>query len=220
MNPSIIRKVNSKKPEPEIIKEAAAIVRQGGVVAFPTRCLYGLGADAFDAGAVERVALIKQRPQDNPILVLIDSKQQLNELVSRIPPPAEALMQAFWPGRLTLIFEARSALPHQLTAGSGKIGVRLAGHPVAFALVKQVGRSITGTSANLSGSPGCYRVADLDSRVTAQMNLILDGGTLKGGAGSTVVDVTVHPPKILREGQVTANQIHSALLGLQKPPQQ
>ncbi len=206
-----MRRIDSDKPEPEIIKQAAAIIQQGGVVAFPTRCLYGLAAEALDPQAVDRVLQIKQRPADNPILVLVDSKQRLNDLIGQVPPPAEALMQTFWPGRLTLVFKARQNLPHQLTAHSGKIGVRLPGHPVAHALAKQVGRAITGTSANLSGQPGCFKVPDLDPEITAQVDLTLDGGTLKGGVGSTVVDITIDPPRILREGAVSAAEIRNCL---------
>jgi L-threonylcarbamoyladenylate synthase len=207
MRPSIIRKINSQKPETEIIKEAAAVIKQGGVIVFPTRCLYGLGADAMNPDAVERIIEIKQRPQDNPILVLIDSDNQLEMLVEKIPSAADAIMEAFWPGRVTLVFDARDTLPDSLTAQSGKIGVRLPGHPVAAAMVRQVKGPLTGTSANLSGRPGCYRLPDLDPQIAGQVDLILDAGTLQGGVGSTVVDVTEEPPRILREGQVTAGQI-------------
>jgi L-threonylcarbamoyladenylate synthase len=207
MRPSIIRKINSQKPETEIIKEAAAVIKQGGVIVFPTRCLYGLGADAMNPDAVERIIEIKQRPQDNPILVLIDSDNQLEMLVEKIPSAADAIMEAFWPGRVTLVFDARDTLPDSLTAQSGKIGVRLPGHPVAAAMVRQVKGPLTGTSANLSGRPGCYRLPDLDPQIAGQVDLVLDAGTLQGGVGSTVVDVTGEPPRILREGQVTASQI-------------
>jgi len=214
MRPSIIRKINATAPEPEIIAEAAAVIRQGGVIAFPTRGLYGLGADAFNPDAVEWVAKIKQRPEQNPILVLIDSKKQLESLVMHIPPAADAIMEAFWPGRVTLVFEARNSLPDQLTAQTGKIGVRLPGHPAACALVKHVRGPVTGTSANLSGRAGCRRAQDLDLQLAGQLDLILDGGTLRGGTGSTVVDVTVDPPRILREGQVAANDILSRVRGV------
>jgi L-threonylcarbamoyladenylate synthase len=209
MHPSIIRKINATIPEPEIIAEAAAVIRQGRVLAFPTRCLYGLGADAFNAEAVERAVKIKQRSEQNPILVLIDSKKQLESLVMHIPSAADAIMEAFWPGRVTLVFEARNSLPDQLTAQTGKIGVRLPGHPVAAAIVQQVKGPVTGTSANISGQPGCYRAQDLDPTIASQLGFILDAGTLAGGIGSTVVDVTVTPPRILREGQVTAGEVLS-----------
>jgi L-threonylcarbamoyladenylate synthase len=207
MRPSIIRKINPQKPEPEIIAEAAAVIKKGGVVVVPTRCLYGLAADAMNPDAVERIFEIKQRQQHNPILVLIDSNNQLEVLVEKIPPAADAIMEAFWPGRVTLVFEARNSLPARLTAQTDKIGVRLAGHPVAAALAKQSGCAITGTSANLSGCPGCKRLADLNPQIAGQVDLILDAGTLQGGVGSTVVDVTGQEPQILREGVVTAQEV-------------
>ena len=213
MSPSNIRKINSQKPEPEIIKEAATIIQRGGVIVFPTRCLYGLGADAMNPGAVERIIEIKQRPADNAILVLIHSKNQLEMLVEKIPPAAAAIMEAFWPGRVTLVFDARDTLPGLLTAQTGKIGVRLPGHPVAAAILRQVKGPVTGTSANLSGRPGCNRLADMGRQIAGQVDLVLDAGTLQGGIGSTVVDVTEEPPRILREGQVTAGQIMGSLTG-------
>jgi L-threonylcarbamoyladenylate synthase len=213
LNPKI-RKISPIAPEPGLIKEAAAMIKQGGVVVFPTRGLYGLGADALDPDAVEKIIKIKQRPADNPILVLIYSRRQLDSLVKNISPAAAAIMDAFWPGRVTLVFDACDSLSNRLTARSGKIGVRLAGHPVAAALVRQVGRPVTGTSANLSGRPGCRQVQYLDPPVAQQVDLILDAGVLEGGAGSTVVDVTIDPPKILREGQVPADDISGALSGI------
>ena len=207
MRLSIIRKINSRKPEPEIIAEAAAIIKKGGVVVFPTRCLYGLGADALDPHAVEKIIKIKQRPADNPILVLIDCRRQLDSLVVNISPVAMAIMDTFWPGRVTLVFEAGDTLSNRLTAHTGKIGVRLAGHPVASALIKQVGSPVTGTSANLSGKPGCRQIQYLDPPIAKRVDLVLDAGMLEGGVGSTVVDVTEDRPQILREGQVTAEQI-------------
>ena len=214
MRPAIIRKINPQKPEPEIIAEAAAVIRQGRVLSFPTRCLYGLGADALNSAAVERVVNIKQRSGQNPILVLIDSRKQLDSLVKVIPPAGDAIMDAFWPGRVTLVFEARHSLPSQLTARTGKIGVRLPGHPVALALAKHVQGPLTGTSANISGQPGCYRSADLDPAIADQLGLILDAGTLIGGVGSTVVDVTVTPPEILREGAVTGPDVLKLVSGV------
>jgi L-threonylcarbamoyladenylate synthase len=208
-----IKKIDPQEPEPELIEAAAGIIKQGGVIVFPTRCLYGLGADATNPGAVERIIEIKQRPADNAILVLIHSKNQLEMLVEKIPPAAGVLMEAFWPGRVTLVFDARDTLPGLLTARTGKIGVRLAGHPVAAAILRQVKGPVTGTSANISGRPGCHRLADMGFQITGQVDLVLDAGTLQGGVGSTVVDVTVAPPRILREGQITASQIMGSLNG-------
>lgn len=213
MRPSNIRKIDPQKPEAGIIEEAAGVIRRGGVIVFPTRCLYGLGADAMDPDAVERIIRIKQRPPDNPILVLIYAEAQLEMLVENIPPAAVAIMAAFWPGRVTLVFDALDTLPGLLTAQTGKIGVRLPGHPAASALLLEVKGPVTGTSANLSGSPGCSRVADMGPRIVEQADLVLDAGPLQGGVGSTVVDVSEDPPRILREGQVTAGQVMGALTG-------
>jgi L-threonylcarbamoyladenylate synthase len=209
-----IAKINPQNPEPDIIAEAATIIKNGGVVVFPTHCLYGLGADAHDPDAVEKIIRIKQRPADNPILVLIHCRRQLDSLAAHISPAAAAIMAAFWPGRVTLVFKSRAALPESLTVRSGKIGVRLAGHPVAAALAKQVGSPVTGTSANLSGRPGCHRVESLDPAITGGVDLVLDAGRLEGGAGSTVVDVTVEPPRVLREGQVGAAELWRTLAAI------
>jgi L-threonylcarbamoyladenylate synthase len=203
--------VNPRAPEPEAIGRAEAVIRAGGVVCFPTRCLYGLGADALKAEAVERVFEIKQRPADMPLLVLISRSAQLAELAERVPPIAQLLMERFWPGRLTLVLDARQHIPARLTAGTGKIGIRLAAHPVARALAEAVAGPITGTSANLSGGSGCRQIAELDPRIARQVDLILDGGPLKGGVGSTVVDVTGEAPVVIREGEVSKPEILAAL---------
>ena len=202
-----IYKTNHEHPDPEIIQRAVTVVKQGGVIAFPTRCLYGLGADAFNAAAVDRVFEIKQRPSQKPILILIDRRIQLERLVSHVSKAASRIMDQFWPGRVTLVFEAADTVQDYLTAGSGKIGIRLPGHPVAAALVDSLGGPLTGTSANLSGRPGCGRIADLDPQLIQQLDAILDAGPLKGGTGSTVVDVTQDIPRVLREGDISEKEI-------------
>jgi L-threonylcarbamoyladenylate synthase len=170
-----------------------------------------LGADALHRQAVHRVFAIKQRSEQNPILVLIDHPRQLAQLAKRIPDAATRLMEHFWPGRITLVLEAHDTLPDNLTANTGKIGVRMPGHAVALALVKAVSGPITGTSANLSGRPGCHRIDNLDAQIAGQPDLILDAGGLKGGIGSTVVDVSESKPRILREGEVTSREILAIL---------
>ncbi len=184
------------------IAAAGKIIRNGGVVVFPAKCLYGLAVDALNPKAVERVFDIKQRPVTNPLLVLIDNMNQLDLLVQKIPPIAICLIKRFWPGNITLVFNALPNLSPALTAGTGKIGVRIPGHPVARELVKQVEIPITGTSANISGRAGCSDIALLDPEISKRVDMILDAGILKGGAGSTVVDVTCDPVKVLREGVV------------------
>jgi L-threonylcarbamoyladenylate synthase len=208
---SKIVQIDPQHPADAAIMKAVAAVRAGGVIAFPTRCLYGLGADAFNAGAVERIFEIKQRSPHNPILILIDQTSRLERLVAHVSPAAARIMDHFWPGRITLVFKAGEAVPPYLTAGSGKIGIRLPGHPVAAALVRALQIPLTGTSANLSGRPGCRRIKDLEFQIAGKLDLILDAGPLKGGVGSTVVDVTVDPPIVLREGEISGAEIMTIL---------
>ena len=202
-----VYKVNPERPEVEIIQAAATVIKKGGVIAFPTTGLYGLGADAFNAAGVERLFDIKQRSYGKPILILIASPTQLQGLAASIPDTAVRIMDHFWPGGVTLVFEAAAGVPKILTANMGKIGIRLAGHPVAAALVNAANGPITGTSANFSGAAGCCRVEDLDPALIRRLDFIIDSGPLKGGRGSTVVDVTGKCLRILREGEVAANEI-------------
>lgn len=191
------------------IDQAIRILQAGGMVVYPTRCLYGLGVDAHNAAAVERVFAVKGRPCDRPISVLCDDAVCLRQIVRRVPPEGERIMRRFWPGWVTIVFEANLDLPAAVTAGKGKIGVRLPANPVAAALVTGFGRPITATSANLSGDEGCARVADLPRSVLDRVDLVLDVGDLEGGPGSTVVDVTGKAPVILREGLVSAPGLES-----------
>jgi L-threonylcarbamoyladenylate synthase len=195
-------------PDPEAIAAAVAAIRSGEVICFPTGSLYGLGADAFNPKAVRRLFEIKRRPSDKPVLVLVNGIDQLEQLVARVPPIGHDLMQRFWPGKLTLVFEASAAVPTQLTAGTGKIGIRLPGHPVARALVAELECPLTGTSANISGKPGCRRASDLPHSICSTVSLVLDSGSLAGGAGSTVVDISGERPVVLREGSIPSASIH------------
>ena len=202
-------KISPENPDLDIIQAAAAVIREGGVIAFPTRCLYGLGADAFNPEAVDRIFKIKQRSAAKPILILIDEPNRLKGLVTHISEAAKAISERFWPGRVTLVFDAGAKVPETLTAGTGKIGIRLAGHPVAAALARAMQAPITGTSANVSDCPGCHQIDDLQPAVAEQLDLIIDVGPLKGGRGSTVVDVTGKIPRVLREGAVSKKDILS-----------
>jgi L-threonylcarbamoyladenylate synthase len=169
-----LRSIDPLNPQPEIVKEAALSVSKGGVVCFPTRCLYGLGADALDPEAVKKVFQIKKRSFQKPILVLIKSKNDLHKLAKSVPPVAKSLMNRFWPGSVTIVFEAVDSLSTILTAGTGKIGVRLPGYPSACALVQALKNPMTGTSANISGSRGCTLIHDLDPFISDKLDLILD----------------------------------------------
>ena len=208
--PKIIS-LNPSTPQPDVISQAANIIKRGGIVSFPTRYLYGLGTNALNLEAVDRVFAIKQRPSNKPLSVLINHQNDLSLLVRNMPQAALSIMERFWPGDITIVFEANAALPLNLTAGTGKIGVRLPQYPVAVALTNAVKGPITATSANLTGRGGCSRVSDLDPLVADKLDLILDVGQLEGGTGSTVIDVTFDVPKILREGAVPAKNIFAIL---------
>ncbi len=202
-----IRKIDPVLPDESLIEKAARIIKAGGIIIFPTRTLYGIGADALNPKAVDRVFSIKKRLASKPISILVDSISAVRSLVSEIPPSAEVLMEKFWPGRMTIVFKADDQVPSNLTAGTGKIGIRVPEHPVAVKLLQFLDVPVTGTSANFSGSKGCHRITDLPSDMIGQMNLILDSGSLRGGIGSTVIDVTTFPPTILREGVVSRQAV-------------
>ncbi len=211
-NKTNIRVIDPMNPDMALVHEAEGIIRRGGVVVFPTRNLYGLGADALNVKAVERVFQIKKRPDHKPISVLIKSIKDLNRFVSEIPDGAFKIMEAFWPGKITLVFKARREIPDILTAGTGKIGIRLPGHPVAAALVNLLNHPITATSANFSGMEGAHQISDLPEEMVDMVSLILDAGPLKKGTGSTVVDVTTDPPKVIREGEVSFDDVFRNIL--------
>ena len=198
-------------PELDTIAKAGKILQNNGIVIFPAKCLYGVAANALNEKAVQKVFHLKKRPLNNPILVLIPDRNMLPNLSKSISTSAEKLMDAFWPGNLTLVFEARDKCPHLLTAGTGKIGVRIPSHPVAKALVSSVKFPITGTSANLSGHTGCNRTSQFVDSIIDAADLILDAGILKGGTGSTIVDVSTTNIKILRQGEVSAFKISETL---------
>ena len=212
MSPNI-KKIDPKNPGTALIREAAGIIREGGVVVFPTRGLYGLAAEAFNEQAIHQIFKIKQRSSDKAVLILFQSVQGLDRLVKSVPPAAAAIMAHFWPGKITIVFEASAALSPVLTAGTGRIGIRLPGFRVTSVLIEAVGSPITGTSANISGTDGCSNIEDIDAAVLEKADLVLDAGALEGGPGSTVIDVTVDPPEVLREGAVPGHEITSLLRG-------
>lgn len=194
--------VDPDRPEPFVIQRAAEVIRRSGVVVVPTETLYGLAANAFDEDAVSRIYEIKGRDCNNPVLLLIGKIEDLTPLVLSVPKTAQVIMDSLWPGHVTLVFEASKIVSPRLTGGSGKIGIRLCSHPVASQLAKAVGGAITGTSANLSGKGGCADARELDSQLIKRVDLVLDCGMSGEGIPSTVIDVTVDPPKVLRQGAV------------------
>lgn len=203
--------IDPVNPEPEIIAKAGKILQKKGIVIFPAKCLYGVAANALNETAIKKVFQLKKRSLNNPILVLIPNRKMLSSLVTSIPGQADKLMDAFWPGNMTLIFKAKPHISRFLTAGTQKIGIRIPLHPVAKALVELLNFPITGTSANLSDQGGCSRIDQLPLGIIEQSDMILDAGALKGGRGSTIIDVTTSPAAIIREGEVTTEQIKDCL---------
>lgn len=202
MNTKIV-KIDADNIQEDIINEAGSIIRQGGLVAFPTETVYGLGANALDEQAAGRVYAAKGRPSDNPLIAHICDIEMLAPLVKKIPEVAKSFMEAFWPGPMTLIFEKSDLVPKGTTGGLDTVAVRYPNHPIAVSLIKAAGVPIAAPSANLSGKPsptlGEHVIDDMDGRI----DMIIDGGMVGMGLESTIIDVTVEPPMILRPGFIT-----------------
>jgi L-threonylcarbamoyladenylate synthase len=202
-----VLKIDPEKPAPNLIKEAIRILKTGGVVAYPTETFYGLAADAGNEAAVEKLFRIKGRDFRNPVALIAASESQLGDLTAEIPDMARLLMETFWPGPLTLVFRTSRHVNTRLTADTGKIGVRISSHPLAAALAAGLGRPITATSANLSGRPECVSAPEVRRCLGHLIDLMIDGGATPGGKGSTFIDMTTHPPRMLREGAISVSDI-------------
>jgi L-threonylcarbamoyladenylate synthase len=199
---------NSSQRE-EAIKKAAGLIRKGTVVAFPTETFYGLAALATDYEAIARVYLLKRRAAHKSLSILVADVNELDNWIENLSREARHLAAHFWPGPLTLVFAAGKKLPANLTAGTGKIAVRISSHPVAQSLVQAVGGPITATSANRSGSPSCRSCEQVLSQLGDELEAIVDAGLTPGGKASTIADVTTWPPKVLRIGAITAQEVLS-----------
>ncbi len=182
------------------LARAVVVIKQGGVVAFPTETYYGLAVDPFNRQALERLFQIKQRPAAKPILTLIAELGQLPLLAADTPRLFSPLMAKYWPGPLTLVFPAISGLSSILTAGTGTVGVRISSHPVAQAMVQLAAMPITATSANISGRPPALNVLDIKEQFGDKVDLVVDGGSTPGGSGSTVVSCEQNGLMLLRQG--------------------
>lgn len=193
------------------LKEAAALLQQGDVVAFPTETVYGLGANALSDQAVLKIFEAKGRPGDNPLIVHIAKKNQLSDLVDNIPEVAGKLIQAFWPGPLTLVLKSRNGVSKYVTAGLDTIAVRMPDHPVALALMEVAGLPLAAPSANLSGKPSPTTAAHVEEDLSGKIAGLVDGGPTGVGLESTVVDCTMEIPVILRPGGVTKEQIEAVV---------
>jgi len=189
------------------IDEAVRCLRAGGVVAFPTDTLYGLGVDVFNTAALDRVFAIKERASGMALPVLIDSWSQLEELTTNVPARARVLADAFWPGPLTLVMNKAAGVPNGLTAGAPTVAVRLPDHPVPRAIMQRFGGPITGTSANISGGPDPMTLAELKALLGDRVDYVMTCGPTPRGTASTIVDITTEPPTPVREGAVPFRRV-------------
>ncbi len=191
------------------IEKGVRILQKGGVIAFPTDTVYGLGADAFNHTAVERIYQIKNRPKYQQFPLLISDVKQMTTLAGSIPEIAWFLARRFWPGGLTLILSKTNPAP-ACPPSALTIAVRVPNHPVCRALIEHLGNPITGTSANISGQPAALTAEEVEQQLEGKIDLIINGGKCPGGKESTIVDTTHEPPVILRQGIIPSHEIDKA----------
>jgi L-threonylcarbamoyladenylate synthase len=194
--------VNPLNPEAGPIDEAVYVLKRGGVIGYPTETVYGLAVDAYNEDALRKLFMIKEREMNKPISLLVRDVAMVEAVASRIPPVALSLIRGYWPGALTIIFAASERCSPILTGQSGKIGVRISPHRIVQTLLDAFKNPITATSANLSGMPSVVDSHEVYRVFRGKIDLVIDGGTAPGEGESTVIDVTVSPPKVLREGVV------------------
>lgn len=204
--------VDPLNPQPDIIEEAAAVIRRGGLVAFPTETVYGLGANGLDPVAVATIFTAKQRPSSDPLILHIANRNQLDAITSTLPDTVQILAQAIWPGPLTLVLPRNERVPLAVTAGGPSVAIRIPAHPVALALIRAAGTPIAAPSANMFSRPSPTRAADVLEDLDGRIDLILDGGPTIIGVESTVLSLISNPPTLLRPGGLPLEQIE-ALIG-------
>ncbi len=210
MDTKVIR-IDSKAPEEKLLERAAAIIRDGELVAFPTETVYGLGADGLNENAVKKIFEAKGRPQDNPLILHVDSVDMLEQLVMDIPPAARLCMESFWPGPLTILFKRRELVPDIITAGLDTVAIRMPSHPIALRLIALSGTPIAAPSANTSGKPSPTRAEHVFEDMEGKIPMLIDGGETGVGLESTVLDLTGEKPMILRPGGITLEDIRKIL---------
>jgi L-threonylcarbamoyladenylate synthase len=206
-----------KQQNPGLIKQAAHLLNQGGVVAFPTETVYGLGADAFNAEAVARIFEIKQRPHFDPLIVHVCTSEQLSLLVTEIPAAARALIDHFWPGPLTLVLPKNPAVPDLVTAGLPSVAVRMPGHPLALELIRQANTPIAAPSANRFGCTSPTTAQHVLDQLGTRVDRIVDGGSCSVGIESTIISLLEETPVLLRAGGIAMEEIERVIGPVQQP---
>jgi len=189
------------------VETGISILKQGGIVAFPTDTVYGLGAWADHQSAVERVYRVKERPRNIALPLLLADISQIGEVAEPVPPIAWLLARNFLPGALTIVLPKSNSVPDIITAGGITVAVRVPAHPVPIALAQGLGAPIVGTSANVSGKPSALTADEVYSQFGNEIDLVIDGGRCPGGRESTIIDVTGEEPVILREGAISGEEL-------------
>lgn len=213
---TLILKFDPLKPE-LTIDRAGEIIKKGGLVAFPTDTVYGLGADAYNPKAVLKVFKVKNRPLNQPLPLLISSKDSLTEVSSKIPDEVYRVIDEAWPGPLTVIVKKSGKVPREVTGGGDKVGVRIPAHPVALNLISEVNSPLTGPSANIHGKPSPITAKHVEEDLYGKINAIIDGGEALLGLESTVVDFTTTPPTLIRPGMFEVEKLREIIGELNIP---
>lgn len=206
-----ILKINPVSPESSKIKEAAEVIKKGGTVAFPTETVYGLGADALNTEAINKVFKAKGRPSDNPLIVHIADMEALRLIAKRPTKAALSLINKFWPGPLTIILKKKKVVPDIVTGGLDTVAVRMPDNKIALSLIKKSGVPLVAPSANLSGRPSPTKAGDVAEDLSGRIDLIIDGGKTRIGIESTVIDMTITPPTLLRPGGLSLEEIEKVI---------
>ena len=207
-----VLQVDPKNVQPEVIQQTCEALRRGSLVAFPTDTLYALGANALDPSAIDRVLTVKGRHHGKPLSVLVPSVAAAADLTADLPDGVRSLMQAFWPGALTVVVKASPKIPSILRGGAGTVGLRMPAGSVAKALLVAFAGPIIGTSANKSGGADPSDARTVQKAIGGQIDLILDGGRVALGVPSTVIDCTTQPARILREGAIPRSTLQDKIV--------
>ncbi len=218
MKKTLMLKVDLQKPDMKKIRVAASLIRKGGLVAFPTETVYGLGADALNPKAVLALFKAKKRPLDNPPIIHVGDVEYIRKLVKELPPKAERLMEKFWPGPLTLIFKRSGIVPDVTVASLDTIAIRMPNHNVALALIRESSCPIAAPSANLAGKPSPTSAQHVLEDLNGRIDAVLDAGPTFIGLESTVLDLTLDPPQILRPGGTPYEMLKEVLGNVELNP--
>lgn len=208
---TIVKKTDKNQIDKEVIREAGDILKKGGLVAFPTETVYGLGADALQEEAAKKTYEAKGRPSDNPLIVHIADYEDLKKIAVNIPEETDALAAHFWPGPLTMIFEKSDIVPYGTTGGLDTVAVRMPSDPVAAELIRAAGGFVSAPSANTSGRPSPTTAEHVLEDLGGKIDMVIDGGSVEIGLESTILDMTVEPPMILRPGAITADMFEEVI---------